>query len=86
MNKPLDEILGHVTLEQSLSEPLVVEGKKYKVLGCRPNHTIESIEIFRKSCVSMGDLFGLEPPRTYADLVYRKEHYKLEIVLGLEEI
>lgn len=77
----LDEVLPLVKLEDPLRNPVVIEGKERSLLGTLPIATEEGLAIMRKSLTTLGDLFFLEPPRTYADLKWRADQYKLNISL-----
>jgi hypothetical protein len=82
----LTDVLSHVILEDSIGTPVVIEGKKYQCNGFHPRVLPENTEKFRKCGFTMSDLFGLEPPRIFADAKRYQENYGVEIGLSFEEV
>jgi hypothetical protein len=78
MDKTLNEILPLVKPNNSITEPVVIDGKEYIAKGISPSLN-DGGEKLRKSCTTMSDLFFLEPPKTYDDLIYRSNTYGLDI-------
>jgi CTP:phosphocholine cytidylyltransferase-like protein len=85
MDKTLNEILPLVKPNNSITEPVVIDGKEYIAKGIFP-FLNDGGEKLKKSCTTMSDLFFfLEPPKTYDDLIYRSNTYGLDIQIKFVE-
>ncbi len=86
MEMTLIDVLSYIkNLTAKISEPIIILGKQYTVSGFLPKIAGDGTQ-FRKHHYSMSDLFGLEPPRTFADAKRYQETYGVDISLTLEEV
>jgi hypothetical protein len=82
----LEKILLYVQLDKLILDPITINSVEYKISKIGPSISEFNREKFLSKGVSLADLFFLEPPRTFKDLISRRDFYGLTIDLMIEPL
>jgi len=74
----------YVSLETPITTPIIIANKQYKVAGFTPKHTKDTAD--KMKGITLGDLFYLEPPKTFGDVQWRANRFALDIDIRMQEI